>query len=72
MMVICCLLPVVVLFGGIEFFKSMGYSWIGVGLVGVFLLVYLFRMLRTRHDHNSDNQNIDNQKNKENHNNCCH
>ncbi|MFA6405022.1 MAG: hypothetical protein WCW03_03420, partial [Candidatus Paceibacterota bacterium] len=62
----------VVLSGGIEFFKYIGYSWIGIGLVSVFILVYLFRMWRTKHDHNLNSQNIENQKDKEDHNNCCH
>ncbi len=72
MMIICCLLPVIVLFGGIEFFKSIGYSWIGIALVGIFILMYLFRMWRTNQDHNSNSQNVDNEKNKDSHNNCCH
>jgi len=63
MMVVCCLLPVIVLFGGTAFFKSIGYNWIGIGLVAVFIVVHFGRMWRTRHGHNNGD--------KKNHDNCC-
>ncbi|MEK7063037.1 MAG: hypothetical protein AAB946_03325 [Patescibacteria group bacterium] len=43
MMALCCLLPAVFLFGGLEFFKSIGYNWVGLGLIGLLLLIYFGR-----------------------------
>ena len=72
MMLICCLASVLLLTGGLEIFKSIGYSWIGIGLVGVALAYYVIRI---RHRHNGDNAaglNTENQEKSENHSNCCH
>jgi len=63
MMVVCCLLPVVILLGGTAFFKSIGYNWIGIGLVAIFLMIHFGRMRRVRHSHNNED--------KKSHDNCC-
>ncbi|TSA45202.1 hypothetical protein D4R51_02275 [bacterium] len=61
MMVICCLLPIVVLFGGTAFFRSIGYNWIGIGLAGIFLIIHFSKMWRSKRGHDSKD-----------HNSCCH
>lgn len=64
MMAICCLLPVVILFGGVEFFKSTAYGWTGIGLVGIFLIIHFSKMWQAKHDNKPDDQVVESEKEK--------
>ncbi|OHA02129.1 MAG: hypothetical protein A3C12_02800 [Candidatus Sungbacteria bacterium RIFCSPHIGHO2_02_FULL_49_20] len=59
MMLVCCLVPAILLLGGTAFFKSIGYGWIGIGLVAVFLAIHFRTLLCSRHKHGPDDNKRD-------------
>ncbi len=76
MMLICCLFPIVVLFGGTTFFKSIDYGWVGIVLVGGFILFHCRHMFGLRSTRKQGEELTDNNVKKDddskNHKNCCH
>lgn len=71
MMLVCCLLPVIFLVGGSTFFKSIDYGWVGIMLIGVFMVFHLRHMFGSGNNHKTDNQ-TKNDKDLTNHKGCCH
>jgi hypothetical protein len=82
MMLACCLLPILILFGGGAFLKSIGYGWVGIVLVGAFVIFHFRHMFGSHSNHNSDSNMVDDMHNtgqvketpnKSNHKGgCCH
>lgn len=70
MMVVCCLLPVVVLFGGVAFFELMGYIWTGIGFLGIFLMIYFIKIRRAKYHRNSNSSDLENHQSQNGHNGC--
>lgn len=71
MMLICCLVPVLLLFGGVTFFKSVGLGWIGIVFV-VGFLVFHFGHMSNKHDaHKSDVEKKVSDDSSD-HKSCCH
>ncbi len=71
MMLVCCLIPVLFLFGGTTFLKTIGFGWMGVAIVVGFLVFYVWNMFKKYGSTSPDNQkkdNLDSTKHKD----CCH
>lgn len=72
MMFICCLVPVVLLLGGTTFFKSIGYGWLGVVLIGGFIVFHLVRNLFKKRDNPKTETHEKDVRDSTNHKSCCH
>lgn len=71
MMVVCCLVLIVPLLVGTSFFASIGYGWIGIVLVGVFVAFHLRHMFGPRNNPKPDD-GVKNDRNSKNHKNYRH
>lgn len=69
MMLVCCLIPVLILFGGTKLLSSIGYGWVGFLLIGGFILFHFRRVLISHGTDKNDGEEI---KDKTDHKNCCH
>ena len=71
MMLVCCLVPVLLLFGGVSFFKSVGLGWIGVVFIGGFLVFHFGQMFKKRSEHKPISQEKKDDDSSD-HKSCCH
>lgn len=72
MMLVCCLVPIILLLGGTALFQSVGYGWVGVVLIGGFVVFRLVpNLFGTHNDSKSENKEKDG-KNSTKHKSCCH
>ena len=74
-MLVCCLLPVILLFGGVSFFRSLGYNWIGIVLIVIFLVAHFKQIWRLDKcsKKEKEKENVNHSPNKKNdHTGCGH
>jgi len=71
MMLVCCLAPVVILLGGTTFLRSTPYVWVGIALIGGFIVFRLRYMFRP-HGNQKEEEITKENKESENHKSCCH
>lgn len=72
MMLLCCLVPIVLLLSCTAFFRSVGYGWIGVLLIGGFAAFRLIPNLFGTHNDPKPEDKEKDDKNSTNHKSCCH
>ena len=72
MMLVCCLVPVLILFGGTTFFKSIGYGWVGLVLVAGFVIFHIRHMFGSHGSKKSKDSLVKDDNDSSNHKSCCH